>query len=389
MARSPCTAATARSRQGPAWRGVRLPAVIALAVAFSVVQWPVYAAQSISWPPNAALIGGLCALSFAGNVILLAIYRSIRRFARQADAARESAADAMRSHRVWLAEAEEKASTAIAASQFQAAFLAHIAHELRMPLNAMLGFSEIIKDEMFGPVGTPRYKSYAQSLHQSAAQLLRSANNLLDLSRVDAGRLQIVDRAINLPAFLTQLEQSLSPALEPKQLTLALEIGDGLPALSADPRLLRSMLQSLLSNAIRFSSKRGKITLRAALDDAGRITLTVADAGAGIAPKDLAQAMQPFGQATDEGNRRHRGIGIGLPLTKAMIEVHGGSFELRSVQNQGTTVILRFPAERSTSAPQPVSPAQDTLTLGTTPDAALPEPAEANDRSAEPFRNAG
>jgi signal transduction histidine kinase len=178
-------------------------------------------------------------------------------------------------------------------------------------------------------------------------------NNLLDLSRITADRLELRERPIELPVVLAQITNGFATAAESRNLTLTLEVKENLPRLRADLRLLRSMMQALISNAVKFTGKRQKITVRALLDDGNRIVIAVADTGEGIAPKDLTDIMQPFGQAFSSDKPRRSGIGLGLPLTKSMVELHGGTFELRSVEHEGTTVTLRFPAERTVAEAKP------------------------------------
>ena len=388
--------ANEKTQRKAARRALSGAVTLLLAICFAAVQWPVYLLQNLTMPDlparDAAIgiaAGVLLALVVAILVLALLYARALREV-RRSEAARESTGNALRSHRVWLAEMEEKYSAASAASRFQSIFLAHVSNEMRMPINAMLGFSEIIRDEMFGPVGTPRYKGYAQSIHQSAGHLLRSVNNLLDLSRVVADRLELRDRAIELPTLVTQIAKSFEAAVEARGLTFALELQDAMPRLRADPRLLRTMLQALISNAVKFAEKRDAITVRAAVDEAGCIVIAVSDTGPGIAPKDLAEIMEPFGQSASAGKRRLSGLGLGLPLTKSMIELHGGSFELRSMQHQGTTVTLRFPAERSVVGEQSAeaAPAPQVPEAGSSPIAEA-DASVAAIPQAEPLRNIG
>ena len=273
--------ATEKLRRKTARRALSGIVTLCLAAAFSTIEWPVHRLRDLALPnvsrgnlPLAMAVGTSLVLLIAVAVLAVLYVRALRA-GRQTEAARESAASALRSHRTWLTEMEEKYTAASAASRFQSLFVAHVSNELRMPINAMLGFSEIIKDEMFGPIGTPRYKGYAQSIHQSAGQLLRSVNNLLDLSRITADRLELRERAIDLPVVLAQITNGFATAAESRSLSLTLEVKENLPRLRADLRLLRSMLQALISNAVKFIGKRQKVTVRAALDDGNRIVIAI------------------------------------------------------------------------------------------------------------------
>jgi signal transduction histidine kinase len=285
--------------------------------------------------------------------------RAVKRLAQAFDAVAGAAAE-LGSHRVWLAECQHKYALARAESQSKSTFLAHMSHELRVPLNAIVGFAEIIKDQVFGPIGVPRYQGYAADIHEAAGQVLQAANSILDMSRIEAGRLELRDKVNDVGSVVETAAKAFALTLERNQLKLSCSLQEGLPGLRADPRLLRQMLQNLLSNAVKFTPKRGAIAIKAWSDDAGRISISITDTGIGIAPKEMPTVMEPFGQGKNIDVRRYDGVGLGLPLVKSMVELHGGSFELRSVHHDGTTVTLRFPAERSVAA-RPVVHATDAV----------------------------
>ena len=235
---------------------------------------------------------------------------------------------------------------AMAADKTKSEFLAAMSHELRTPLNAIIGFSEIIKSETFGPVGSVKYHEYSRDIHGAGLHLLSLISDILDLAKVEAKMDELheaeIDIAENLQASLSMVRQRAEHA----DVAIELEIPDRLPALRADSRKLKQILVNLLSNAVKFTDAGGEVTLRVWCGkDEGHV-FQVVDTGIGIAPEDIPRALGRFVQIDPGLARQHEGTGLGLPLTKALVELHGGVLDLQSELGEGTTVTVRFPAER-------------------------------------------
>ncbi len=241
------------------------------------------------------------------------------------------------------------------ANRSRSEFFAKMGHELRTPLNAIIGFSEIIKDEIFGPVGSARYREYMHDINNSGHHLLDLVNDLLDIARIEVGKSEFDDEVLAVPEVIAASLAEFADQAAAGGVTLDSDIRAGragLPHLRAAPRQLRQMLSNLLSNAVRFTEPGGRVTLGAwSSPDAGFV-LQVADSGIGMALKDIPVALSPFGQVKNVLHERHEGSGLGLPLTKAMAELHAGSLDLQSEPGAGTTVTLRFPAERLVALPK-------------------------------------
>ena len=231
----------------------------------------------------------------------------------------------------------------IEASRSKGSFMARMSHELRTPLNAIIGFSEAMATQALGPIGSPRYRECAEDILYSGRHLLEVVNAILDLEKAESGQLEIHPQVTSLASHCREAARVLGQRAEKAGLRLDIDIASGLPDLMADPRAVRDMLFNLLSNAIKFTDAGGRIVLRVGSGGGGQM-VTVADSGIGIPPEDLGRVLTPFGQVDSEQSRRHKGTGLGLPLAKALIELHGGRLEIRSQPGQGTAVTLFFPA---------------------------------------------
>lgn len=240
---------------------------------------------------------------------------------------------------------------AAASSQAKSQFLATMSHELRTPLNAIIGFSEILATELFGPLGSARYREYAHDVKDSGAHLLSLINDILDFSKVDAGHLMLDDEDVNLRQVIEESIRMVQQQAAHQGVGLRHEIVADLPHLHADHRRIRQVLLNLLSNAAKFTPEGGKITVFATCE-AGAIKLQVVDTGIGIAPGDIPKALERFGQIESDLNRKYQGTGLGLPLSKRLIELHGGELSLQSELGAGTTVTIIFPAERAITGQQ-------------------------------------
>lgn len=238
------------------------------------------------------------------------------------------------------------------ANAAKSSFLANISHELRTPLNAIIGFSEMSAKEILGPIGNPAYRSYAEAIHRSGRHLLAVINEILDLSRIEAGKCNLEEEDVALTQILAQAVEMLQPRLEAKSQTLDINV-DNLPALHGDPRLLRQCFSNLLSNANKFTDDGGLIRVRGDHKPSGELQITVEDTGIGMSDAEIETALEPFGQVESAFTRVHEGTGLGLSLVKSFLELHGGRMEIRSQKGTGTTICVIFPQNRVLSPPIP------------------------------------
>lgn len=243
-----------------------------------------------------------------------------------------------------FAAAKEEAD---AASRTKSEFLANMSHELRTPLNAVMGFSEVIKNELFGPVGVEQYKQYADDIYDSGAHLLAIINDILDLSKVEAGKFDLNETEVQVPELCRSVIHIVKGRADDAGITLVKRIPEDPPYLLADPRSLKQMLLNLMSNAIKFTSSGGTVDLVTTIGDDGGFRFDIRDTGVGIPKEHFETVLSPFGQVDTAHARDHQGTGLGLPLVKAFIEMHGGRIEIESEVDEGTTVSLFFPPERT------------------------------------------
>jgi signal transduction histidine kinase len=232
------------------------------------------------------------------------------------------------------------------ANRAKSSFLANIGHELRTPLNAILGFSEIITKQTLGPVGSPQYAEYANDIHESGLYLLEIINDILDLSKIEAGRMELHEQQVDLGRAITSAIRLCAGRVAAGGVTVDTEFAGRPPPLYADERAVKQMLINLLSNAVKFTPQGGQITVGCRVEADASLAVRITDTGIGIAAKDMALVMAPFGQVDSDLTRRYPGTGLGLPLVKSLIELHGGELILESEVGRGTVVTLRFPASR-------------------------------------------
>ena len=237
------------------------------------------------------------------------------------------------------------------ASRAKSAFLANMSHELRTPLNAIIGFSEIIESEFMGPLGEPRYLEYVSDIHRSANHLLEIINNILDISKIEAGRLELHEESIDVVKLLDSSINLIRERAQRHGVTLAVDTDNALPLLLADATKLRQILINLLSNAVKFTPEGGQVSISAQLTEDNETVFTIADTGIGMSEHELETAMEPFGQVDSDLARRFEGTGLGLPLTKALVELHGGALQISSRPGEGTRAEVVFPADRSVMLP--------------------------------------
>ncbi len=244
-------------------------------------------------------------------------------------------------------ERAERASTA------KSEFLANMSHELRTPLNAVLGFSEVIKDLLFGRDALDRYADYAANVHASGSHLLGLINDILDLSKIEAGKWQLKETPVSLIVQAHEALRFVEPAAKKKTLRLMLEAPASI-ALTADERAIRQILINLLANAVKFTQRGGTVTVGLRLTKGGTVQIVISDTGVGIAREDLDCVLENFGQGRhDVTTTDDRGTGLGLPIVKGLVEAHGGSLRIDSEVGVGTTVIIEFPAARTLDVARP------------------------------------
>jgi signal transduction histidine kinase len=220
-----------------------------------------------------------------------------------------------------------------------------MSHELRTPLNAFIGFSEVILKEMFGPLANENYREYIKDIHDSGSHLYQLINDILDVSKAEAGKLELRETSVNMADVIERCVRLVEERAQRAQVTIETRIADGTPSLIADERKLKQILINLLSNAVKFTPEGGTVEVLAGELDDGRFELVVKDTGIGIAAEDIAIVMAPFGQVDSRLARRYEGTGLGLPLTKSLVELHGGVIDVESEVDVGTRIIIHLPKE--------------------------------------------
>ena len=235
-------------------------------------------------------------------------------------------------------------NVAAEASQAKSAFLASMSHELRTPLNAIIGFSDTMVMEVFGPL-SERYKSYAGDIHQSGTHLLSLINDVLDLSRLDAGHADLQEENFDIAELVAESLRMVMGQSEKAQIALTVDVEQGLPWLHADRRRIKQILINLLSNALKFTPAGGQVRVSCRRTPGG-LALAVADSGIGIAPQNIARVLERFGMVDNPMQKSHQGTGLGLPLSRQLAQLHGGELTLDSTVDVGTTVTVTLPASR-------------------------------------------
>jgi signal transduction histidine kinase len=235
------------------------------------------------------------------------------------------------------------------ANRAKSEFLASMSHELRTPLNAILGFSEIIKDELFGPVGMHQYVDYANDVHKSGQHLLDLINDVLDLSKIQAGRVDLREESVDLSELLADAISLTRERALKGGVSLVSNAPPSGPFVTADRRLIKQILLNLLSNAIKFTPQGGTVTGTTFSDGHG-IGIAIQDTGIGMTREDIVKAMQLYGQVDSKISRKHKGTGLGLPISQSLAELHDGKLAIDSEPGQGTTITLTLPASRAASS---------------------------------------
>lgn len=244
-----------------------------------------------------------------------------------------------------LALKDAKTSSDLA-NRAKSEFLANMSHELRTPLNSVIGFSEIIKNESFGKIAQAEYKEYANSIYESGNSLLKVINEILDVSRIEAGERTLNESVVNVKSVMMSCLVLMEGKLKANKIRIENKITSDALGFIGEVQAVKQMLLNLMSNAVKFSADGGFIMLDAEISPTGRLRISVTDTGIGMTEAELEKALSPFGQVATEMNRSGSGTGLGLTLVKSLVELHGGALELVSQKNIGTTATLIFPAKR-------------------------------------------
>ena len=258
----------------------------------------------------------------------------------------ESAKNEVENNSAGLAAALKDAE---ASNDIKARFLANMSHELRTPLNAIVGFSDILRKKSFGLLGHDRYQEYASDISDAGAHLLHLVNDVLELSKADAGQLKLQDEIIDLSGTISTCTRQVKRMAQNKEVQLEIELDSDLPQLRIDEHRLQQILLNLLSNAIKFTPAGGKVCVSAYVC-AGGLASVVADTGIGMTPAEIEEALKHFGQIDNQLTRQHEGAGLGLPLAKSLVESHSGTLEITSEPDASTRVSVVFPPERMSYA---------------------------------------
>ncbi|HEX2114650.1 MAG TPA: ATP-binding protein [Alphaproteobacteria bacterium] len=348
----------------------------------------------LSTMADAALVGGLLSLGLTWYLLLFLIAKpvtqlviSMRRIATgdisvgvpsldhstelgdMARAVQVFKEKSIENQRLHEQEARRSAELARARDEAQAAnrtkseFLANMSHELRTPLNAIIGFSEVMKAQIYGPIGDARYADYIGDIHNSGQHLLEIINDILDIAKVEAGKLELRLDRVDVRQLFSACERLMQTKAASAGVTLIVKPVDSVPEVVADEIRLRQILLNLLSNSVKFTPRGGYVTLLAERGPDGTRDFKVIDSGIGMTDEELAVAMEPFRQIDSTLSRKYEGTGLGLPLTKALIELHGGTFILTSKPGVGTTATVRLPDPAQYAAPAIESVAEQRMEL--------------------------
>lgn len=235
---------------------------------------------------------------------------------------------------------------AIRASEQKTDFLAHISHEIRTPLNAIIGFSDVMLEEKFGPIDNQRYRDYLRDINRSGSHVLELVNDLLDLSKIEAGKLELSFEAVELNQIVAETVALLQPQANSNRIIIRTSLSRAVPKVVADPRSIRQIILNLVSNAIKFSPPNSQVIVSTLYESNGEVAMRVRDTGDGMTKREIEEAMKPFNQLHSVSERAGEGTGLGLPLTKALVEANRALFDLESEPGTGTIAHVQFPTQR-------------------------------------------
>jgi len=305
-------------------------ALLSLVALWLLQGWSAVAASGIP-----AIIAGVLSCTVLGTLLLH-------------ETRRDKAERDLRESKCRLAEARDAAERA---NRSKSAFLANMSHELRTPLNAILGFSEMIADEYLGPVGQEQYKDYAGDIHASGEHLLSLINDLLDVAKIEAGKMEIAPELLSPEKVLDHVRMMMTIRTREKKQTLKMKVLPGMPALYADERALKQILINLVTNAIKFTPEGGRITVSIGAARSGNgVEIACIDTGAGISPEKLDKIFTPFSQVDNRFNRQGGGTGLGLSLVRGLAELHGGRAWLESAPGEGCKAYVELPSRPENTA---------------------------------------
>jgi len=233
---------------------------------------------------------------------------------------------------------------AFAASSAKTDFLAQVSHEIRTPLHAILGFAEVMLEERFGPIGNERYKDYLNDIHTSGRHVMSLADDLLDLAKIEAGKLELAFSPVDANALIRECVSLMQPQAARERIIMRVSLADHMPRVMVDERSLRQILLNLMSNAVKFNEPGGQVIVSTAVDEGGQAVIRVRDTGVGMSESEIGHALEPFGQI---GRRNKTGAGLGLPLTKALVEANKAEFSIKSQRDRGTLIEIAFPVAQA------------------------------------------
>jgi len=266
------------------------------------------------------------------------------------------------------ANSDEARRRAEEANLAKSRFLATMSHELRTPLNAILGFSEVLKGELYGPHANESYKEYANDIHNSGQHLLMLINEILDLSRVEAGRYELKEEAVSLSNIASDCKHILTIRAQKREIRMVDVMEPRLPTIWADERAVRQVVLNLLTNAIKFTPQGGQVTIKVGWTAAGGQYVAIKDNGPGIPENEIATVLSSFGRGSLAQKNAEEGTGLGLPIVKGLVELHGGQFVLKSKVREGTEAIVVFPPQRVMNALPKFDPAEEPPSLFAKPE---------------------